>query len=72
MNVIDIVADFYYNQRDANKPFTVKELRKYVNNHGKIVPNATITRALRQLRNEGSIYYTYENGIYQTDTGVDF
>jgi len=63
--VIDTIADFTLSHR--NNGFKLNTLRKYVNRKGVIASNETITRALRALREEGTIRYEYDSkqGMYR-------
>jgi hypothetical protein len=63
--VIDVIADFTLSHRKGG--FKLNTLRKYVNGKGLVVSNETITRALRQLRLEGTVSYEYDTaqGLYR-------
>ena len=63
--VIDTIARFAVEHRYNG--FKLSTLRKYVNRRGLIVSKETITRALRALREEGSVSYSYdtEQGLYK-------
>lgn len=63
--VIDAVFSFANRRAKQGEGFRLNTLRKAVVKQVGVVPNATITRALRALREEGSLKYTYN-----TDTEV--
>lgn len=63
-SVINTVFDFVTTrEKGAVRTFKLPTLRNYVVRQGLIVGNATITRALRQLRGEGAIRYTFDKNI---------
>jgi len=60
MNTIDAVMDAYINRRYDN--FKIASIQRQVERIQKRpVPASTVKRALRQLRDEGFVGYTYNN-----------
>lgn len=63
-SVINTVFDFVRGrEQGAVRSFKLPTLRSHVVRKGIIVSNETITRALRQLRNNGEINYTFDKNI---------
>jgi hypothetical protein len=60
MNTIDAVMDAYMSRRYDN--FKITSIQRRVEQIQKRpVPTETVKRALRQLRDEGFVGYTYNN-----------
>lgn len=68
--VIDAVFSFAQRRAKQGEGFRLNSLRKAVVKQVGVVPNATITRALRALRKEGSLRYSYdsERAVYRAET----
>lgn len=67
--VIQAVFDVVRTRRNgAVRTIKLSTLRNKLVSKGIFAPTETITRALRQLRDEGTVQYEYVNGSYRINS----